>query len=189
MHVWAASVLSGFRFAVKVPLEITHTRKLVDTIEPLDRFVAETAALGDKRGPLLLQLPPGLRFNETVAPAFFRSLRARFDGQVVCEPRHASWFTTKVEALLVEARIVRVAADPPPVPRSACPGGWTDLVYRRLHGSPRIYYSAYAPAYLDMIVEDICQSAARGQEQWCIFDNTALGEATGNAMMIMQRLN
>ena len=45
----------------------------------------------------------------------FALLRAQFDGDVVCEPRHASWFTDAAEALLVAHRIARVAADPAPV--------------------------------------------------------------------------
>jgi uncharacterized protein YecE (DUF72 family) len=44
--------------------------------------------------------------------------------------------------------VARVAADPAVVPEAVRPGGWTGLVYYRLHGSPRIYYSAYAPEYL-----------------------------------------
>jgi uncharacterized protein YecE (DUF72 family) len=89
----AASVPASFRFAVKVPREITHTRRLRDVAEPLERFLSESAALGATLGPLLLQLPPSLRFNADIAEAFFTILRARFSGSVVCEPRHASWFT------------------------------------------------------------------------------------------------
>ena len=60
---WAAETPEGFPFAVKLPKEITHKRRLVDVAEPLDRFLAETAALGPKRGPLLVQLPPSLRLR------------------------------------------------------------------------------------------------------------------------------
>jgi uncharacterized protein YecE (DUF72 family) len=186
---WAASVPSGFRFAVKVPREITHIRKLAGIIEPLDRFLAETKSLGDQLGPLLVQLPPSLRFNNSVAGEFFHDLRARFDGQVVCEPRHSTWFTDTVDAALSEFRIVRAAADPAPVPRAASPGGWAEMVYRRLHGSPKMYYSAYSPRCLDIIARHIRNAAAANQEQWCIFDNTALGEATHDALAVLQHLD
>src|SRR6185312_17112458 len=82
---WAASVPAGFRFAVKVPKEITHTRRLVATAEPLRRFLAEASALGDKIGPLLVQLPPSLAYDSDVAAGFFDALRERFEGSVVCE--------------------------------------------------------------------------------------------------------
>src|SRR5688572_19432683 len=61
---WAASTPDGFRFAVKVPREITHTRRLREVDEPLERFLAEAGALGEKLGPLLVQLPPSLQFED-----------------------------------------------------------------------------------------------------------------------------
>src|SRR5690349_20087775 len=68
---WAATVPEGFRFAVKMPREITHRRRLVGAVELLDRFLDEARALGDKLGPLLVQLPPKLTFAGDVARAFF----------------------------------------------------------------------------------------------------------------------
>jgi uncharacterized protein YecE (DUF72 family) len=186
---WAASVPGGFRFAVKLPREITHGRRLVAADEPLGQFLEETQALGRTLGPLLVQLPPSLGFDESAAGRFFDSLRTRFAGLVVCEPRHATWFTDAVDTLLSRVQVARVAADPAPVPLAAVPGGWTGLVYRRLHGSPRMYYSAYAPDDLAMIARQMMETAAPGQEQWCIFDNTALGDATPNALDLLHRLN
>jgi uncharacterized protein YecE (DUF72 family) len=183
---WAGSVPSGFRFAVKVPREVTHVRKLIGAIDALERFLSEVRSLGDTLGPLLVQLPPSLGFDAGVAGAFFDCLRARFDGDVVCEPRHATWFGDDVDALLACFQIARVAADPAPVPRAAVAGGWPNLVYRRLHGSPRMYYSAYPAEALARIAE--VMSAADGRDEWCIFDNTALGEATSDALDLLRRV-
>jgi uncharacterized protein YecE (DUF72 family) len=185
---WAASVPPAFRFAVKVPREITHVRKLVCPADPLDRFLSEAGALGDRLGPLLVQLPPSLGFDETIAGAFFDALRARFDGLAVCEPRHPSWFTPRAEALLVQHRLARAAADPAPVPAAASPGGWPGLVYHRLHGSPRMYYSGYGPDYLDATAGMMRDALSTADERWCIFDNTALGEATADALGLIQRI-
>src|SRR5829696_9169777 len=107
---WATSVPDNFRFAVKVPKAITHERRLTDASDLLDRFVSEVSGLGPKLGPLLVQLPPSLRFEDGVADTFLSELRSRVEGPLVCEPRHASWFTPEVEALLVELRIAHVAA-------------------------------------------------------------------------------
>ncbi len=183
----AASVPPDFRFAVKMPREITHTRKLVGTTEPLERFLAEIRSLGNRLGPLLVQLPPSLGYEKTAASAFFEEVRTRFDGNLVCEPRHPSWFADGAEATFVQFRIARVAADPAPVPQAAQPGGWPGLTYRRLHGSPKIYYSAYSAAYLDSTAAAIREASNSVRESWCIFDNTALGEATGNALDLMAR--
>jgi uncharacterized protein YecE (DUF72 family) len=185
---WAACVPPGFRFAVKMPRTITHERRLQDPDDLLDRFLGEIGALGERLGPVLVQLPPSLRFDAVTAGRFFAVLRDRHGGAVVCEPRHPSWFTPDVEALLSELRIARVMADPPPVPEAARPGGWAGLTYLRLHGSPRIYYSAYTPDILDQAAQRLRAAAASTGEQWCIFDNTALGEAMHDALALKARL-
>ena len=55
---WADDVPEHFRFAVKMPKTITHEGRLRDVAEPLLRFLGEIARLGDKLGPVLIQLPP-----------------------------------------------------------------------------------------------------------------------------------
>ncbi len=176
---WASSVPDDFRFALKVPKEITHTRRLVDIVEPLDRFLAESAELGAKRGVLLVQLPPSFAYDETLVVAFFATLRQRYDGLLACEPRHPTWFDRGAEDALNNVRVARVAADPALVPAAAIPGGWDGLVYYRLHGSPRTYYSAYDDATLHAVAERV---QAATVPAWTIFDNTALDAATANAL-------
>jgi len=185
---WAASVPATFQFAVKVPKEITHTHRLREPTEPLDRFLSEVAVLGPTLGPLLVQLPPSLRFDATIVAAFFTALRARFRGSVVCEPRHASWFTEEAEQVLINAQVARVAADPAPVPEAAPPGGWPGLVYYRLHGSPEMYASAYSASYLEELAQQL-HLLSQAVPAWCIFDNTALGAATANALGLCTRLS
>ena len=182
---WADSVPDAFRFAVKLPKTITHERKLIDCDTLLDRFLDETEGLGSKRGALLVQLPPSLAFDESTADRFFAGLRERTGVSIACEPRHRDWFTEPADALLATHRVARVAADPAPVPGAAEPGGWGGLVYRRLHGSPRIYSSDYDAAALDAIAADL---ASRTVAAWCIFDNTAAGHALGNALAITAML-
>jgi len=79
-------------------------------------------------------------------------------------------------------RIARVAADPAPVSGGDDPGGWRGLSHYSLHGSPRIYYSAYSAEYLAAIAEVLAREATAGVETWCIFDNTAAFAATGDAL-------
>ncbi|MDP9105863.1 MAG: DUF72 domain-containing protein [Candidatus Eremiobacteraeota bacterium] len=182
---WAASVPDDFRFALKVPKEITHTRRFVGVDEPLDRFLAESAELGEKRGVLLAQLPPSFAYDAALADAFFATFRARYDGLLACEPRHPTWFTDDAEDALVRARVARVAADPAVVPAAAVPGGWDGFVYYRLHGAPRTYYSAYEDAALHAVAERL---SAATVPAWCIFDNTALDAATANALDLTELL-
>ena len=184
---WAASVPPGFRFAVKVPREITHDRRLADTAAPLDRFLGEVAALGDALGPLLIQLPPSLAYDDATVRRFLSDLRERFGDRLACEPRHPSWFTDPVDAVLSYFRVARVAADPAVVPRAAEAGGWQGLAYHRLHGSPKIYYSAYPAAAIEAVLQQLSEAGPDVSERWCIFDNTAVGEATGNALDLLSR--
>jgi len=185
---WAASVPASFRFAVKLAKVITHQRRLVDCREPLARFADEVTGLGDKRGPLLIQLPPSFAFEAGLVDDFLGDLRAVLKGDVVCEPRHASWFDADADGWLAARQVARVAADPAPVPQAANTGGWTGLGYRRLHGSPRVYWSSYAPEAIEDHAEAAAATVARGSESWTIYDNTAGGEAAGNALALRARL-
>jgi uncharacterized protein YecE (DUF72 family) len=142
---WAASVPENFRFAVKAPRAVTHEGELrIEGREALRCFLQQTSALGEKRGPVLLQIPPKLEFSRRRACAFFDMFRRLYDGPAVLEPRHRSWFSAEAESILQEFHIARVAADPAIAPEAAQPGGWPESVYFRLHGSPRRYYSSYS---------------------------------------------
>jgi uncharacterized protein YecE (DUF72 family) len=180
---WAQSVPSDFRFAVKLPKAISHTARLIDTSAPLDAFVDEVGGLGPKLGVVLLQLPPSFAFEAGVVAAFLAGLRARLDDTVgiACEPRHASWFDATADACLAANRVARVAADPVLAAGGERPGGWGGLHYHRLHGAPRVYYSAYEPLRLAALAASLVE-ADGAAETWCIFDNTAAGAATGNAL-------
>lgn len=181
---WRDSVPAGFLFAVKLRKTITHEARLIDCARPLRAFVAEVGELGDRLGPLLVQLPPSLTFDPAIAQAFFDDLRSAWQGQVALEPRHASWFEDEAERLLIDHHIARVAADPAKVPRAARPGGWPDFAYWRLHGSPRIYFSPYEPQRLDALAKALRAGPA---DAWCIFDNTASGAAAADALALKGR--
>ncbi|HTV00406.1 MAG TPA: DUF72 domain-containing protein [Luteitalea sp.] len=184
---WAASTPADFRFAVKVPREITHTRRLVDVEAVLARFLDESAGLGVKRGPLLVQLPPSLAFDDQLVDGFFAMLRASHDGPVACEPRHVSWTSDAAVDRLVQYRIARVAADPPRMEDDRRPGGWSGLVYYRWHGSPRVYWSPYDQDQLTTLAA-ATKALADDVEAWCIFDNTASGAALANALDLTEAL-
>ena len=174
---WAESVPEDFRFALKVPKRISHELRLVDAGAELDVFLGQCTGLGERLGCLLVQLPPSLLYQEGLARGFFQTLRARFAGPVVLEPRHASWVAA--QPLLVDFQVAQAAVDPSRIPTDSVPGGWFGFRYWRLHGSPRIYHSAYDLAFLERLAEQVRQAEG---EVWCVFDNTASGAAIGNAL-------
>lgn len=183
---WAESVPATFRFCVKLPKQITHERRLVACEELLECFLQECGHLRDKLGCLLVQLPPSLAYDLSSASVFFAALRARHDGPVAIEPRHRSWLDA--ESLLQQAQIARVVADPAPFAEAAEPGGWPGFRYYRLHGSPRIYHSSYDADWLGALAERLADQP-KGVARWCIFDNTASGAATANALTLQTRLS
>ncbi len=177
---WAASVPQDFRFSVKLPKAITHQRRLADCGELLAQFATEAGALGDKLGCVLMQLPPSLALDAALAADFFVQLRAAFSCDVACEARNASWFSDDATQLLHDHGIIRVHADP----AAGQPGPLaptTAAAYVRLHGSPKVYYSAYSEQKLAELAAWLS-----GREAWCIFDNTASGAALLNALSLRQ---
>ncbi|AHI26290.1 hypothetical protein BGC31_00905 [Komagataeibacter xylinus] len=185
---WAASVPPAFRFSVKLPKTITHERRLTDCQALIERFAEETGGLGDRRGPILVQLPPSFAYPGDIAERFFNDLKTMITGPVVVEPRHASWFVPEVSHMLARLRIARVAADPARPCPAARPGGWNGLAYFRLHGSPRIYESTYAKETIETHAAMITSLAMRGIDVWTIYDNTTYGAATQNAFELMEIL-
>jgi uncharacterized protein YecE (DUF72 family) len=179
---WAASVPADFRFAVKVPRAITHDQRLVAADVLLDVFLDEARGLGDRFGPLLVQLPPSLAFDAETVHEFFATLRGLHQGDVVCEPRHATWFGPEADGLLLAHRVARAGADPACVDVAAGAGAWPGIAYLRLHGSPVMYRSSYEPARIERLAGVLRTHRSAGVSCWCIFDNTTLGAATGNAL-------
>lgn len=183
---WATEVPPDFRFAVKMPRALSHHQRLRGT-DGLDAFLAEIAGLGEHLGPLLLQLPPSLAFEPQAVAAFLEALRARHAGPVACEPRHASWFDGNADRLLASHRVARVAADPAVAGGGEAPGGWSGLVYFRLHGRPRRFHSAYGEAYLARLAERL-SACAEAAETWCVFNNTASSAGLENALTLHRQL-
>jgi uncharacterized protein YecE (DUF72 family) len=181
---WAASVPARFRFSLKTHRAVTHFRRLKNPDDLLAPFVEASARLGERRGPLVVQLPPTLRYEPAVARAFLRTLRRLHSGPVAFEPRHPSWFSPAVESLLAEFEIARVAADPPRARTDGRPGGFSGLAYFRLHGSPRMYFSAYDEQFLARLARRV-QRLSRSGEVWVVFDNTATRAAVDNARTLM----
>jgi len=185
---WAGEVPAGFRFAVKLPKSITHDKRLLDCEAELDRFTFEAGALAGKLGWILVQLPPSLPFHADAAAALFAGLRGRLAAPcnplLACEARHGSWFGADASAMLREAGVIRVIADPP----AGEPGPYvatSEACYIRLHGSPLVYRSVYEPGRLAKVAAFL-----RGQSNaLVIFDNTMSGTQALQALHLQALLH
>ena len=91
MAEWAASMPADFRFCAKFPAIISHYRRFQDCAGPTDDFIAGLDALGAKRGPAFLQLPPHFapRHADRLM-AYLRDWPRDFEAAV--EFRHPEWF-------------------------------------------------------------------------------------------------
>jgi uncharacterized protein YecE (DUF72 family) len=192
---WAAQTPPDFRFSAKLPRSITHEGRLRRARAPLQDCLAEAAGLGDRLAVLLVQLPPSFPFEARPVRGFFSLLADLFPGSVVCEPRHASWFTPSADRALAALRVSRAAVDPARWPQAARPGGWLGprgdgsgaVLYHRWHGSPRMYWSRYERPWVSERARELSAWPADA-DCWCIFDNTAGSGAMSNALELQEML-
>jgi uncharacterized protein YecE (DUF72 family) len=121
---WAAATPDGFRFAIKASRRITHMSRLKadSAAEPVEYLYKNLAALGDKRGPVLFQLPPNLKKDAPRLEAFLGLLPD--DHRAAFEFRNESWFDDEVYELLRAGGAALVLSErednaPPPLVSTA----------------------------------------------------------------------
>lgn len=187
VHKWVECVPESFRFSLKLSKKITHELKFHQAIPALKEFISLAHEFGEKLGPVLVQTPPSLEASDHVLD-FLEQFRELFDHPIVMEPRHPSWTNDTVDGRLRELRIARVAADPAKVPHLAKPGGDRSIAYFRLHGTPRIYWSAYTDEVLMEWAGLVKEQLNTSEDVWVIFDNTARDAAVPNALKMQELL-
>lgn len=171
---WARVTPDEFRFAIKAPRRITHLARLkADTAgDSIDFLYRTLDALGEKRGPVLFQLPPFLKRD---VPRL-RDFIARLPNQhrAAFEFRDASWFVDEVYEVLREARAAlclseREDASPPPLIETAA---W---------GYVRLRLETYAEADLQRWAEKL--AATGWQEVSVYFMHEPTAPAYAQALM------
>lgn len=128
---WAGATAEGFRFAIKASRRITHISRLKaeSAADAVGFLYRNLAALGEKRGPVLFQLPPSLKKDLPRLAEFLRLLPAGHGAAF--EFRNASWFADDVYDALqaVGAALClseREDGAPPPLVETA-PWGYVRL--------------------------------------------------------------
>ena len=136
VRTWNANTPPNFRFAAKLPKEITHEKYLRDSAGPLHRFLEGMAPLGEKLGPILIQLPPDFHATEDdreALDAFLRLLPAEY--QFAAEFRHRSWLTDDTLDRLRQHGVAWTMIDMYYMPRRL--DVTSDFTYVRLLGDRR----------------------------------------------------
>jgi len=98
LRSWAEQVPAEFRFVLKAPRRITHTKRLKDAGVEVDDLYSVTQALGSSRGAFLFQLPPNFKKDLDRLRAVLALVPA--DQHVAFEFRHPSWMDEEVFASL-----------------------------------------------------------------------------------------
>jgi uncharacterized protein YecE (DUF72 family) len=127
---WARTAPEGFRFAIKASRRITHISRIKDSAkDSVDYLYKNLAALGDKRGPVLFQLPPNLKKDLERLKAFLAMLPA--DHGAALEFRNETWFSDDVYDALRSKKASLCLSErednaPPPLVETA-PWGYVRL--------------------------------------------------------------
>jgi len=106
---WADVCAGNFRFSFKANRRITHIKKLRNVAADTAFFADALKSLQNKLGPLLVQLPPFLRFERGLLDVFLSEKPGSIS--VVLEPRHASWFNEEIYDLLERYDVALCVAD------------------------------------------------------------------------------
>jgi uncharacterized protein YecE (DUF72 family) len=137
---WREIAPDGFLFAAKFPQEITHEANLVDAEPETEAFLRTMADLGDRLGPLLLQLPPSFTVEGMgVLEDFLKSLPEGF--RYAVEVRHRSWIGSDLPELLRERGVALTLVDYPRMPRME--EATADFSYIRWLGDRREFPSGH----------------------------------------------
>lgn len=174
---WASATPDNFRFALKLNRYITHRLRLRQCREPLETFLRLALILGTKLGPLLVQLPPGLKRDLILLQDFLDLLPP--DILAAIEFRHTSWYEEETFKLLSAKKRALCVHD---LQGSEAPLLATaQFVYVRLHGPQRGYTGSYTQEQLAHWATTISAWLAAGKDVWVYFNNDIGGHAVHNA--------
>lgn len=178
---WAEETPADFQFSLKVSRYLTHIRRLREPQASIDLFLERAQHLGDKLGPLLVQLPPTLRCDVERLDAALRAFPSRL--RVAVEFRHNSWYTEEVASVLRERRATlcitdRLGRPLQPMWRTA-PWGFV-----RLHEGRAAPPPCYGDRSLQSWVDRIASLWEASEEVHVYFNNDPRGCAVRDAVRL-----
>ena len=181
---WREQSPQNFLFAVKASRYLTHIKKLKDPEEPLTRLMESATGLGDKLGPVLVQVPPRWHVDLERLQGFLQALRAYPGQQFTMEFRDRSWLVPEVSEMLKDAGValcVEVRVNVPLDLTLTAP--WT---YVRVHGGQHgmglteeelVQWAGRIRAWREQGV-DVYVYFNNDPEGWAIYNGRRLQELT-----------
>ncbi|MEU6866635.1 DUF72 domain-containing protein [Streptomyces sp. NPDC046876] len=175
---WRERTPQGFVMAVKASRFLTHIKRLREPAEPVARLMGHAAALGDRLGPVLLQLPPTLRADPQALDACLACFPP--GTRVAVEPRHPSWWHPDVQAVLTARAAALCWADRGSRPVTPL---WrtADWGYVRFHEGRAQPWPRYGPRALRTWAARIADTWPEGADVFAYFNNDPGGAAVHDA--------
>lgn len=175
---WRARVPDDFIIGVKASRFLTHIKRLREPEEPVGRLMGAATGLGDRLGPVLLQLPPNMRAE----PARLAACLDAFPPgvRVAVEPRHSSWWTDEVRSVLAGRGAAlcwtdRLGRPQTPLWRTASWG------YVRLHEGAARDWPRYGTRALLAWIRRVGQTWPDDADVYVFFNNDPGGAAVRDA--------
>jgi uncharacterized protein YecE (DUF72 family) len=169
--------------AVKASRYLTHLRRLREPGEPVRRFTGAASGLGATLGPVLVQLPPTLAAD----PPLLDDCLSRFpaDVRVAVEPRHPSWWTDRIQAVLAAHNAALCWADRGGSPTAPL---WrtADWGYLRFHEGTASPWPRYEAGTLRDWDARIVQTWPCDAPVYAYFNNDQCGAAIHDAKSFAQ---
>lgn len=175
---WAQATPRDFIITLKMSRYLTHLKRLHDPAEPVHRFLERASPLGEKCGPILVQLPP----TYTADPARLEETLRLFPPHVriSTEFRNESWFTDETRSILERNGVALCLADSPrrkqPIWTTA---GWG---FVRFHEGKGRHAPGYEPEVLRRWVNKIAELWSLNDDVFVYFNNDAGGYAIRDAI-------
>jgi uncharacterized protein YecE (DUF72 family) len=185
---WRRRLPDGFQLTVKAPGSLTHRKRLYQPESWIEQIENDCARLREKRGPLLVQLPPNMAFDYARLAYFVEHLPP--GRRTAFEFRHPSWNRDDIFELLERrpgtAYCVMSGANLPCILRATA-----DFVYLRLHGPSReyLYGGSYSDDDLRWWADRIREWLSQGRDIYAYFNNDGEGNAVRNAETLKWLLN
>ena len=179
---WRDRLPAGHEMAVKAPRALTHARRLQSAQRWSEIIERGLRLLGDRAGPLLLQLPPAMERDDARLDDALATMPSRI--RTAVEFRHPSWLDTSVFDILERRRaayVVMSGAKLPCVLRAT-----SDLVYVRWHGPDpeHLYAGSYSENDLHWWADRLLEWEGAGHRVYGYFNNDQFGYAVANAMRL-----
>ncbi len=188
VDAWHRGTRPDFRFALKLWRGITHYRKLRAARDLTERFLESAEMLPeDRRGPLLIQLPPNqgpdvAKVEDYVAE--FRSL-TETRWQISVEFRNDAWLAVPGLTESLDRMDVALCLHDMHGKAAATEPGRASFVYVRRHGSGGgLYAGSYSPEQIADDAARIGAWTAQGRDVFVYYNNDIGGHAFRNALSL-----